>query len=318
MTNKIGIVANQSEARATLDLIERADALGIPMAWLIQAGMAPYSLGVLAAAAVRTRQIGLGTAIVPIWARHPLGMAQAALAVNALAPGRLRLGIGPSGPGVAQSYGMVYERPLAHLREYATILRTLFTQGEVRFEGQYYHAQASLRQPGQAFQPLNIHILASALRSASFRLCGEVMDGAISWVCPPAYLRDAALPALQAGARQAGRSAPPLIAHVPIVVHENIDEARQAVRATIGVYPRLPHYQRMFTEAGFPEAAQGVWSDAMIDALVAYGDETAVQRRVAEIFAMGISEIAAHLVPAGPDREASLARALRTVADLAR
>ena len=51
--------------------------------------------------------------------------------------------------------------------------------------------------------------MASALQRGSFELCGEEADGAISWICPGTYLRDVALPAMQAGAeRAASRAAP--------------------------------------------------------------------------------------------------------------
>jgi alkanesulfonate monooxygenase SsuD/methylene tetrahydromethanopterin reductase-like flavin-dependent oxidoreductase (luciferase family) len=57
----------------------------------------PDALTTLAAAAApKTSTVSLGTAIVPTYPRHPLVMAQQALALNDLAPSRLRIGIGPS------------------------------------------------------------------------------------------------------------------------------------------------------------------------------------------------------------------------------
>jgi alkanesulfonate monooxygenase SsuD/methylene tetrahydromethanopterin reductase-like flavin-dependent oxidoreductase (luciferase family) len=55
---------------------------------------APDTLTLFAAAAARTSSVRLGTAIVPTYPRHPLALAQQALALDDLAPGRLRLGIG--------------------------------------------------------------------------------------------------------------------------------------------------------------------------------------------------------------------------------
>ena len=95
--------------------------------------------------------------------------------------------------------------------------------------------------------------MASALRKGSFELCGEEADGAISWICPFTYLRDVALPAMEAGASRAGRETPPLIAHAPVCVHDNPEEVRAAVREQM-MNPRLPYYQRMLVAAGYPEA----------------------------------------------------------------
>ena len=105
---------------------------------------------------------------------------------------------------------------------------------------------------------------------------------------------------------------------MPVVVHESPEEVRQAVRARLAVYPHLPHYQRMFADAGFPEAAQGQWTDEMIAAVVIYGDEEAVARRMAGLFDMGIGEVMAHPVPAGPDPDASRARILKAIARMSR
>src|SRR5262249_61491457 len=113
----------------------------------------------------------------------------------------------------------------------------------------------------------------------SFELCGEEADGAISWICPGVYLRDVALPAMRLGAERAGRPVPPLIAHAPVCVHDNAAEVRTAVREQIQ-NPRLPFYRQMLMAAGFPEAEDGTWSDAMIDAVVLAGEEARVAERL--------------------------------------
>ncbi len=159
--------------------------------------------------------------------------------------------------------------------------------------------------------------MASALQRGSFELCGAEADGAISWICPGTYLRDVALPAMRAGAEQAGRAVPPLIAHAPVCVHENAEEVRAAVRRQI-MNPRMPFYQRMLVQAGFPEAAQGNWSGAMIDAVVFWGDETRVAERIREMFSFGAAEVLVSPIGAGEDQTGSVHRATRLLAELAK
>jgi hypothetical protein len=155
--------------------------------------------------------------------------------------------------------------------------------------------------------------MASALREGSFRTCGELADGAISWVCPWDYLRKTAPPALAAGAAKAGRPIPPLIAHVPIAVHDSVDEVRQAAREQVGFYARVPFYAAMFAEADFPDAGAGM-SDALVDALVVYGDRETVVSRLRQIKSEGAGEIIAHPILSGADRMASLTQAMEAVA----
>jgi alkanesulfonate monooxygenase SsuD/methylene tetrahydromethanopterin reductase-like flavin-dependent oxidoreductase (luciferase family) len=81
---------------ATLALIVRAEQHGVSTAWSTVGGTTPDAVTLFAAAAARTYQILLGTAIVPIYPRHPLVLASQALVLADLAPGRVRLGLGPS------------------------------------------------------------------------------------------------------------------------------------------------------------------------------------------------------------------------------
>ena len=305
MTDKlVGIAVGGPTIREIQTMILRAEELGIPAAWMTTGGARPDSITVFAATAALTQNIKLGTSIVPTYPRHPLVMAQQAQIVAQLAPGRFRLGVGPSHRPTIEAMGLEFNAPLAHLREYLQILKAILQNGRVDFDGQHYTAHDSIPQP------LDLEIMGSALRRGSFELCGAESDGAISWICPAQYLQDVALPALQAGARQAGRQPPPLIAHAPVCVHENPDETRAAVRQQI-MNPRLPYYQKMLVEAGYPEATQGVWSDAMIDGAVIWGDEEKCAEGIRRLFDLGATEVLASPITAGPNPAESLDRTMR-------
>ena len=246
----------------------------------------------------------------PTFPRHPLVMVQQAQVVAQLAPGRFRLGIGPSHRPTIEAMGIPFASPLGHLREYLRILKALLQQGRVDFDGTYYKAHDTIPEP------VHVPVMASALQRGSFELCGEEADGAISWICPGIYLRDVALPAMRVGAERAARPVPPLIAHAPVCVHDHAEEVRAAVREQIQ-NPRLPFYRQMLIAAGFPEATDGTWSDAMIDAVVLWGDEAQVTKRLHDLFACGATEILASPVLAGRDRPASLERTMRLLGRVA-
>ncbi len=312
-TKAIGVAVTGRDASEVLERIVHMEELGIPAAWLTSGGAGRDSLTMFAAAAARTEQILLGTSIVPTWPRHPVVVATQARVLAELAPGRFRLGVGPSHRvGTERTFGYDFQAPLGHLREYLRILKALIQQGQVEFEGDYYTARA------QSGASLDVPVMASALRQRSFELCGAEADGAITWVCPGQYVRDVAVPAMWAGATQAGREVPPLIAHAPVCVHDDVDEMRAAVREQMSNYPASPFYQQMFAEAGFPEALEtSEWSDTMMDAVVLSGDESTVRERLMEMFAYGATELVLSPVLVGSDRNASLERTLRLVAEAA-
>jgi len=311
MTYKlVGVAVKGGTIAEVQSNIQRAEELGIHAAWMTSGGASLDSMTCFAASAAATNTIKLGTSIVPTYPRHPLVMVQQAQVVAQLAPGRFRLGVGPSHRPTIESMGIEFDAPLAHLREYLKILKAILQTGSVDFDGEHYSAHASI--PGL----LDVQVMGSALRKGSFELCGAESDGAISWICPGSYLRDVALPAMEKGATGAGRPVPPLIAHAPVCVHDNPDEVRAAVRQQI-TNPRMPYYQNMLVASGYPEARSGEWSDAMIDGAVIWGDEETCAQGIQELLAMGATEVLASPVTAGSDAAASLDRTMKLLGQAA-
>ncbi|HEU5430524.1 MAG TPA: LLM class flavin-dependent oxidoreductase [Thermomicrobiales bacterium] len=284
--------------------VVEAERRGVPRVWTTVGGPTADPVTAYAAAGAATKRIGLGTAVVPTYPRHPITLAAQAVAIDDLAPGRLRLGVGPSHrPTIEGAYGLPMGKPLAHLREYVTILRALLWEGSVDFAGDYF----TVKMPLSAGVPTrNIPIPISALRTNAFRLAGEIADGAISWVTPIDYLTQTALPALQAGADAAGRARPPLIAHVPVMVAIDRAAARAAFRAQFPGYAKLPFYAAMFAAAGYPVTPAGEMTDELVETLAVSGSPDEIRERLEAIRARGLDELMISLVVVA-DEEAELA-----------
>ncbi|MDA1189428.1 MAG: LLM class flavin-dependent oxidoreductase [Chloroflexi bacterium] len=308
-TGIIGIAAEGKTPTEALAQIRRAEELGVPAAWMTSGGQYGESMTVLTVAAAQTGRILLGTAIAPIWLRHPVLLAQQVQVAANLAPNRFRLGVGPAHKqGMVDNWGVDFREPLGHLREYIEVLKPLLQQGKVDHNGPHYTAHATLPSP------TGVPVMASALRTRSFELCGEVADGAITWVCPFDYVRKTALPALQASAKRAGRATPPLIVHTPVCVSTDAAAVREGVRKRLGYFPTTRFYEQMFEQAGFPNSSRTGWTDELIDAVSIYGDETQVIDKLQEVFAWGASEVIASVITVGPDRQASADRTMRALA----
>jgi alkanesulfonate monooxygenase SsuD/methylene tetrahydromethanopterin reductase-like flavin-dependent oxidoreductase (luciferase family) len=234
-------------------------------------------------------------------------IAQQALAIESLAPGRFRLGIGPAHqPAMESTYGVTWRKPLLQLREYLTVIRALFDTGEVDFAGEHVVARTKLRGP------VAVPLMASALRPKSFELCGELSDGAISWMCPRTYLVEEALPALARGAQKAGREAPPLVAHVPVMVEADREKVRASVRGSLGYYAQSANYRGMFEAAGFP--IEDSYSDALLDDLAISGSAEEVAAGLLALLDAGMGEVLAHPVIDPDDRAGSTERAFGAIA----
>jgi F420-dependent oxidoreductase-like protein len=303
-----GVAIQARDAADAVAQVQQAEAAGVGAAWSTIGGAGGDDpMVAYAAALVQTERIVLGTAIIQTWPRHPILIAQQALGLDTLAPGRFRLGIGPAHvTNMERAYGVDFTAPLTNLREYLIVITMLLHTGEVEFAGSQVTARTRLRHAS------NVAVMASALRPRSFELCGELADGAISWMCPRQYLVDQALPALARGAERAGRATPPLVAHVPIAVSEDRAAVRELARSQLGNYARTPFYKAMFEQAGF-DVSDG-YSDELLDDLVISGSEQEVAERLGELHAAGMDEVLAAPLLDPADREGSMARAFAAVA----
>ena len=289
---RVGLVIEARDVETAINKIRAAEQAGVEQVWMTQSVGMLDTLTLFAVAAAQTTRIRFGTSIVPVYPRHPLVMALQAVTIDTLAPGRLRPGVGTSHRHLMESmYGLSMISPLLYLREYVEVMRDVLWEGKVDHQGKFFKVAASFPRTAQ------IPLLISALGEKAFHLAGEISDGAISWVCPVPYLLDKALPALQAGAQAHNRPAPPLVAHIPVAISTGEEAVQKASMSRISFYTKAPFYAHMFAEAGFPIAADGSGTDALVKSLVVAGDQDQVGKRLRELIASGIDELLLMLVP---------------------
>lgn len=277
---------------AAVDLARRADELGYDSVWVTH-GLGRDSFLVLAAYGAATTRIGLGNGVVPIYPRHPVAMAQAALSLSEMTRGRFRLGIGVSHRASMESMlGLELRQPLAVMREYVAVLRGALGDGAA-FTGEHYRAQWSLALPRRPPAP---PIYLAALSRKMLELAGEIADGAILWLCAPAYIREVAVPALARGRQRAGKTLEgfEIAAAVPVAITADPAGARRAFRGELARYLTLPFYRTMLEASGFGNAlhtfdATGETPDALVGALGAIGDEATGRAYVAAHRTAGVT-----------------------------
>jgi F420-dependent oxidoreductase-like protein len=298
---RVGLIVDGSNAEVAVKTIVAAEDAGVRQIWMSQPPVWPDVLTTFAAAATKTSTVRFGTSIVPTYPRHPLVLAQQALALYDIAPGRLRLGIGSSHRFIIEDmYGLQLRTPLAHLREYVEILRAALWEGKVDHHGDIYNVVAALpRAP-------RIPVLISTLGEKAFQLAGRIADGALSWVCPVPYLLHTGIPVLRASAAAVGRSAPPMVAHVLVALSEDRNSILSAGHQLLDFYAKVPFYANMFSNAGFQLTSDQTIPDALVDSLVISGDKTSVSARFTELLTAGLHELMVSLVPMADDERTRL------------
>ncbi len=247
-------------------------------------GLGRDSFVVLAAYAAATTRVGLGNGVVPIYPRHPVAMAQAASTLNEASRGRFRLGIGVSHKSAMEAMlGLSLVEPLAVMREYVAVLRGALGAGS-EFAGRHYRVRWSLALPKRPPAP---PIYLAALSAKMCELAGEVADGAVLWLCPPAYVRDVAVPAIERGRRRAGKPLAgfDIVAAVPLAVTDGRAAAMMAFRAELKRYVEQPFYRTMMQAAGLGEPVAafdrtGEVPETLAEALGGIGDAGAARAYV--------------------------------------
>jgi F420-dependent oxidoreductase-like protein len=271
----------------------------------------------LAHAGTMTTRLTLGVAVVPTWPRHPQVLAQQAATANAMCQGRFRLGVGPSHAPVMARLGILFDRPVSHLREYLTIVRTLLAENKIAHEGERYQVQGMLDVEGGGTPP----VLLAAMRPQMCRLAGSHSDGVLPWLPPSDYVASTIVPNVQKGAEAAGRAAPPVIAEVPVALTTDLDDLRAMAARDLFIYPLMPFYRAQWEAAGVPlgdRAVAGGWSDAMFEVSLPFGDEDLLARKIKAYFDAGADEVVVSPYGVGDDPAANRDDCLRVLADIAK
>jgi alkanesulfonate monooxygenase SsuD/methylene tetrahydromethanopterin reductase-like flavin-dependent oxidoreductase (luciferase family) len=198
-----------------------------------------------------TSRIHVGTAICNIYLRPPLLAALQALTIDALAPGRLVLGLGTSHALLNQAYGLPMEKPLTALRLYINTMRAVF-HGDHPGLGQL--AALGLPVPRAARR---LPLFLAGVSPKSIALTGEIADGSLPVHYGPHMLPEV-VEGLAVGARRAGR-APHEVTLAPIVhccVCPDRGVALRSVKHHLAFYAPMPFYHRLFARHGFGQEAE--------------------------------------------------------------
>ena len=337
---RLALNLNYSGASVALDIdkVLEAERLGYTSVWTAEA----YGSDAVTPAAwiaARTTRIDVGTGIMQIPARTPAMTAMTAMTLDALSGGRFRLGLGVSGPQVAEGWhGQPFGKPLAKTREYVDIVRAILKREKpVEFRGQYYqipYAGADATGLGKPLKSIlhgraTLPIYLAAVGPRNVALAAEIADGWIPVFFSPrrsAMFREW----LEEGFKRGGRSRErfDVMPMVPVVIGPDAAACRAVVKPRIALYvggmgargrnfyndiARRYGYdaaaktiQDLYLAGKKPEAEAAV-PDDLVDEVALCGPRERIRERLAEWETSGVTTI----MVAGD------AEAVRTMAELA-
>lgn len=191
---KLGLLVGAAGPRLNMDLILEAERLGFDSVWTGEA-YGSDAVTPLAWIGSRTTKIKLGAAIMQMPARSPAMTAMTAMTLDALSGGRFILGVGPSGPQVAEGWhGVAYGKPIPRTREYISIVRKILArEAPVQHQGEYYQIPYAGPDATGLGKPLksilhgraDMKIYMASISPDGIACAGEVADGNLPiWMNP--------------------------------------------------------------------------------------------------------------------------------------
>ncbi len=268
-----------------------AEADGFTSYWAAQLAV-PDALTALAVVAGATTTIELGTAVIPIWLRHPLMLAAQALTLSEIAGGRVAVGIGLAHKSsIEETLGIPFTRPAATMDEYLSVLIPALTDRAVDVTGDLYSGHVeNVAGPADVPTP---SVMLAAMGPRMLELAGGRTDGTILWLSGPRTIDEVIRPAVETAAAAAGRPAPRIVASVPVCVTDRPDDVKGLVAAVLDGYNDLPSYRGVMDR-------EGVTGPADVSII---GDEATVRAGIERFAAAGTTDFSALEFPLGPEEE---------------
>ena len=279
-----------------------AEDAGLASVWVPQVPDEFDALTAAALVAEATTRIEIGTAVVPVQPRHPVALAQQALSVQAVAGGRLTLGLGVSHHWIIdEMLGLPYERPVPTMRAYLDVLdQALAGPGVVEVDNELF----TIRQPFDVTDITPTPVMFAALGPVMLKLAGTRAAGTILWLADERTIASHIAPQITKAAAEAGRPAPRIMAGVPVCLcrDDEVDAAIERTNRTLSEVVASPNYVALMEHG----------DASTIGEVLICGSEATMEKRLRHFAEAGVTDLNARIVPLGEGREAIKASAERT------
>jgi F420-dependent oxidoreductase-like protein len=256
------------------------------------------ALTALAVVGTKVPRIELGTSVVPTFPRHPHAIAQQSHTAAAASGNRFTLGIGLSHKIVIENmFGLSYDKPVRHLREYLSVLMPLSRNEPATFDGEVYKVHAGISAKGST----GFGVVVAALGEQMLRVTAALADGTLTWCTGPVTLAGHTIPTITRAAEEFGRPAPRVIAALPVCVTDDSEAASARAAETFAAYGALPSYRAMLDREGVAGPAD----------IAIIGTAEQVQERIDALAHIGVTDFAAVEFGATPDEVTNTREALK-------
>jgi 5,10-methylenetetrahydromethanopterin reductase len=319
---ELGLMIGSASSKEAVAQAQWAEAHGFAGVWVGEGRLVSNAIVPMTLIAANTDRIKVGSGILPYRTRNVGLLAVTFKTLDDLAPGRMRMGLGPWWEPLASRTGLPNTKPLKAMREVIAVSRELLAGRSVTYEGEFVDVHdirfdGPQDDDGHSY-PVPIYI--GAVRFGMVQLSGEIADGVLlDFLVPPSYVEDA-VEAAARGAAISGRSMDTFEVPQLIAVSANNDDPQSAVDDCKAFLTQYMAQQSHITEfcgadpeliaavkaiVGWPTTqasireAMALVPDSLVRSVSACGTAADVLDKVGEYVAAGCTE--AVLTPMGAD-----------------
>jgi 5,10-methylenetetrahydromethanopterin reductase len=303
--------------RYEIEMAKYAEEKGFAEIWQADTRLARDCIVMMSALLTETKELKIGSGVLPIWTRNPAVIAASWSSMWELggkAPdgsGRVMLGLGAWWEPISSRVGVERKKPLTAMREHIEALRQLFTMEEVTYQGEFVNLdRVKLDVAFGDTSPRDIPLYIGATGPKMLELAGEICDGVVlNYVVSVEYIRNA-VELVRKGAEKAGKSLEDIDRPELLVCCLSDDDPKAAMlegKALVAYYLGTePHIMKASnvdedlikqvqefvgwpaTEADYRRAAE-IIPDDVVRNLMAVGTSRQCREKVAEYIDAGVT-----------------------------
>ncbi len=224
----------------------------------------------------QTSSIELGTAVIPVFPKHPVELAQQILTTAMISNNRLKIGLGVSHKHrVENELGLRYVTPVLYMKEFLIILKDILHKGYSKYKGSLFNIDVSI----DAETSNDVDIYLAALGPKMLGLAREYTEGTITWMTGYKTIKNNISPALNSKTDNTKC----ILSSIPICITDDVEAVTNEAKSIFKFYNNYPNYKKMIIQEGVKDPSD----------LAIVGDEDYAYNVLQEYANSGVTEILA-------------------------
>lgn len=258
-----------------INYFKALEAKGFKSLWIANANSYD-ALNLALYLSTQTKFMELGTAVIPVFSKHPVELAQQILTTALISNNRLKIGLGVSHKHrVENELGLKYITPVNYMKEFLIILKDILHRGHSEFKGNIFNVDVSI----DAETCNDVDIYLAALGPKMLGLAEKYTKGTITWMTGYKTIKNNIFPVLNSKLDN-NRS---ILSSIPICITDDVETIKNEAKSIFKFYNNYPNYKKMIIQEGVKDASD----------LAIVGDEDYAYNILQEYANSGVTEILA-------------------------